>query len=78
MITKVFDSHDTELYSTWHFEEGGIISLVVPDVGEIRMTLAKAEELVASLSRNAQYGRNAARVLSSPKESSAKTKRKRN
>jgi hypothetical protein len=62
MITKVFDSHDTELYSTWHIEDGGIVSLVVPDVGEIRMSLAKAEEISASLAYHAKYGREAAQV----------------
>lgn len=59
MITKVFGFQDTDLYSTWRYEDGGIVCLVVPDVGEIRMSLAKAEEIAASLARQAEYGREA-------------------
>lgn len=61
MITKVFGIHNTSLYSAWHRENGGIVSLVIPEVGEVRMTLAKAEEISESLARQAEYGRWAAR-----------------
>lgn len=57
MITDVFDKEDTSLYVTWRYEAGGIVSLLVPSVGEIRMTLAKAEEISADLARQAEYGR---------------------
>lgn len=60
MITRVFDSHDTDLYSTWHREDGGVVCLVVPELGEIRMSLAKAEDISESLGRQAEYGRWAA------------------
>lgn len=63
MITPVFGTKDTELYSTWHLEDGGIVSLVVPDVGEIRMTLAKAEEIAKSIEVQASYGREATRYI---------------
>lgn len=57
MVTRVFTKEDTDLYSTWHLEDGGVVSLVVPDVGEVRMTLAKAEEVARSIERQAKYGR---------------------
>jgi hypothetical protein len=65
MITRVFDKGDiTDLYSTWHLEEGGIVSIVVVEHNlEIRMTLAMAEELGLQISRQAEYGRYAARRL---------------
>lgn len=63
MITRVFDSHDTELYSTWHVEDGGVVCLVIPDVGELRMSLAKAEDISKSLALHAEYGRQAAKVI---------------
>lgn len=56
-ITDVFGKEDTSLYSTWRYEDGGIVSLIVPDVGEIRMTLEKAEEISDGLARQAEYGR---------------------
>lgn len=56
-LSRVFDREDTTLYSTWQPEEGGIVILFVPGIGEIRMTLAKAEEVSADLARNAEYGR---------------------
>jgi hypothetical protein len=57
MITQIFTAKDTEFYATWHYEEGGIVSLVVPNVGEIRMTAAKAEEIAANLTSHAEYVR---------------------
>ncbi len=60
MISDVFDRTDTALYTTWSRENGGIVSLLIPGVGEIRMTLAKAEEISADLARQAEYGRWAA------------------
>jgi hypothetical protein len=62
MITRIFDSHDTGLHSTWHLDNGGIVSLIVPDVGEIRMSLAKAEDLAISIARHVMYGRAANEV----------------
>lgn len=62
MITEVFTSQDTGLYSTWHAEDSGIVSIVVPNVGEIRMSLAKAEDLAQSIERQAEYGRMAAKL----------------
>lgn len=62
MITEVFQSHDTELYSTWHSEDGGVVCLVVPDVGEIRMSIAKAEDIAESIARQAEYARWVARI----------------
>lgn len=63
MITKVFNSHDINLYTTWHYEDGGVVCLVIPGVGEVRMTLAKAEDIAASLTYQAEYGRQAAAVI---------------
>lgn len=60
MLSRVFDKEDTALYSTWQKEEGGIVILFVPGIGEVRMTLAKAEEVSADLARHAEYGRWAA------------------
>lgn len=63
MITSVFDKHDTNLYATWHMEDGGVVCVVIPDVGELRMTLAKAEELSADIAAKAEYGRFSAKNL---------------
>jgi hypothetical protein len=57
MITDVFSTEDTALYSTWRLENGGIVCLIIPGVGEIRMTLGKAEEISRDLARQAEYGR---------------------
>lgn len=57
MITPVLGITDEGLYATWRMEEGGLVSLVVPDVGEVRMTLDKAQAIGASLLRQAEYGR---------------------
>lgn len=63
MITKIFETQDTDFYSRWHLEDGGIVCLVVPNVGEIRMSLAKAEDIAESIARQAEYGRWAASRL---------------
>lgn len=63
MITRVFNSHDTGLYSTWRTEDSGIVCLVIPEIGEVRMTLAKAEDVSDSLARQAEYGRRAAEAV---------------
>lgn len=60
MLSDVFSTEDTSLYTTWHRENGGIVSLLIPGIGEIRMTLAKAEDIGHSLLRQAEYGRWAA------------------
>lgn len=59
MITKVFDRSDNELYTTWHMEDGGVVCLVVPGVGEVRMTAAKAEEISGTMKMHAEYTRMA-------------------
>jgi hypothetical protein len=56
-IENVFSTEDTALYTSWDREHGGIVVLHIPGVGEIRMTLAKAEEISADLAREAEYGR---------------------
>ncbi len=58
--SQVFTTDDTSLYATWHKEDGGVVCLYVPGVGAVRMSLAKAEELGADISRQAEYGRWAA------------------
>lgn len=57
MLSQIFTIEDTALYTTWHLEDGGIVSILVPGIGEIRMTLEKAEELSKDLARQAEYGR---------------------
>lgn len=57
MPDQVFGREDTALYATWHRESGGIVSLVVPGIGEVKMTLAKAEEISADIARQVEYGR---------------------
>lgn len=57
MLSRVFTKEDTSLYSTWQPEEGGIVILFVPGIGEVRMTLDKAEEISQDLARQAEYGR---------------------
>ena len=54
---RIFDREDTALYTSWQSENGGTVSLFVPGVGEIKMTLAKAEEISRDLARQAEYGR---------------------
>lgn len=60
MAYRVFDSHDTDLYSTWHLENGGIVEIIIPDQESLKMSLAKAEDMAASIARQAEYGRWAA------------------
>ena len=57
MLSQVFTKDDHTLYTTWSKEEGGIIILVVPGVGEIRMTLEKATEISDDMARQAEYAR---------------------
>lgn len=66
MITPVFNDHDTNFYSTWRSENSGIVCLIVPGVGEVRMSLSKAEEIADSLKRQAEYGRWAAERMEAP------------
>lgn len=61
-LGRVFDSHDTELRSKWQLDDSGIVTLVIPELGEIRMSLAKAEDLSASIARQAEYGRLVAEI----------------
>lgn len=53
---KVFDSHDTDLYASWHTSEGGTVTIYVPGEKAIIMSLAKAEDLAMQLARQAKYG----------------------
>lgn len=64
MITPVFERNDGDLYTTWHSDavDGFHVSIVVPDVGEIRMTPAKAENLAEGLKRHAAYVREAIKL----------------
>ena len=57
MLSRVFTKEDTTLYTTWQSEDGGIVIIFVPGIGEVRMTLAKAEEIAHDLARQAEYGR---------------------
>ena len=57
MLSRVFTKEDTTLYTTWQSEDGGIVIIFVPGIGEVRMTLAKAEEIAQDLARQAEYGR---------------------
>ena len=54
---NVFDIEDTALYTSWQQENGGIVVIHIPGVGELKMTLAKAEEVSRDLARQAEYGR---------------------
>lgn len=53
-MDRVYDSSNRELYSTWHYEDGGIVEIVLPSdhKGSIRMSLAKAEDLAASIAKD--------------------------
>jgi hypothetical protein len=54
---RVFSRQDTALYTSWKPENGGIVILYIPGVGELKMTLEKAEEISGDLARQAEYGR---------------------
>lgn len=75
--TRLFDREDTNLHSTWTLEESGIVSLIIPELGELRMTLAKAEEIALQINRNAEFGRRAAweRQKTAPVERSKRVMR---
>lgn len=57
MLSRVFTTDDTTIYATWQKEEGGIVVLFVPGIGEIRMTLDKADEIADEIKRQSEYGR---------------------
>lgn len=57
MLSRVFTTEDTTLYSSWSRDEGGLVTLFIPGMGELRMTFAKAEEVSAAIARQAEYGR---------------------
>lgn len=57
MLSRVFTTDDTTLYSTWCREEGGIVILFVPGVGEVRMSYDKAAEIAEDLKDKVNYGR---------------------
>ena len=57
MANDIFDKFDTSLYTSWKPEHGGVVIVHIPGVGELKMTLAKAEEISADLARQAAYGR---------------------
>lgn len=54
---NVFSREDTAFYTSWQPDNGGIVILHIPGIGEVRMTLAKAEEISADIARQAEYGR---------------------
>lgn len=58
-LDRVFNSHDTDLHTKGE-PNSGVVTLVIPGVGELRMSLAKAEDIAASMERQAEYGRKAA------------------
>ena len=57
MLSRVFTTDDTTVYSTWHLEEGGIVSLLIPEMGEMRMSYDMAEKIGKDLIEKAEYGR---------------------
>lgn len=57
MLSQVFSREDTTLYTSWLRDDGGVVILHIPGIGEVRMTLAKAEEISADMARQAEYGR---------------------
>ncbi len=59
MLSRVFDHHDTTLYASRE-DDRGIVTLFIPEMGELRMSLAKAEDIAADIARQAEYGRWAA------------------
>lgn len=53
---KTFSIEDTALYTSW--EPGDdIIVLHIPGIGDLKMTLAKANEISADIARQVEYGR---------------------
>lgn len=58
---RLFTTKDTALYSSCRRDQG-IVVLHIPGVGDLPMSLAKAEEISADLARQAAYGREAALV----------------
>ena len=56
-LSRLFTTEDTTLYPSWQKEEGGIVILFIPGIGEVRMTLDKADEVSEDLARQAEYGR---------------------
>ena len=57
MADDIFDKFDTSLYTSWKPEHGGVVVVHIPGIGELKMTLAKAEEISADIARQAEYGR---------------------
>lgn len=57
MLSPIFTLEDRTVYTTWDKEEGGIVILFIPGIGEIRFTLGKAEEIAESMARQVEYGR---------------------
>ena len=61
MLSRIFNSHDMDLYSELHSENSGIVTIVIPEIGKVQMSLAKAEDLSQSIARQAEYGRSVAK-----------------
>jgi hypothetical protein len=57
MSNNIFTTEDTALYAIWKPENGGVVVLFIPGVGELQMTFAKAEDLAQDIARQAEYGR---------------------
>lgn len=74
---NIFNKDDTTLYTSWEPRNGGIVIIHIPGVGEIRMTLAKAEEISADLARQAEYARWAALEKKHDEETHSESSRKR-
>lgn len=57
MSDQTFSTEDTALYTSWQRENGGVVIMHIPGIGELKMTLGKAEEISRDLARQAEYGR---------------------
>src|SRR5262249_42983275 len=76
VTTRVFDRQDTNFYSSWNTEEtSGIVKLIIPELGIVQMTVAKAEEVSAQLAMHADHARRA--VLSEEQKKNQPKRRPR-
>jgi tRNA(Ser,Leu) C12 N-acetylase TAN1 len=57
VASDIFTTDDDALYAAWEKEKGAIVSLYIPGVCVVRMTLEKAEEISKELARQIEYGR---------------------
>lgn len=58
MPSQIFTMDDTGLYASWEDNnDAAYVCLFIPGIGQVKMTLAKAEEVSDSIARQAEYGR---------------------